>query len=88
MSRCQLGCVFIISPDVIASVGNTYKPTVTTNVRLWKLILSSSLRNWTSSMISSSDHFRVQRFFANGRSWATNIAGKFEVGALVTKFYW
>ena len=39
-----------------------------THVRLSNLASSSSLRNCTSSKMSSSDHLRVARFFTNGRS--------------------
>lgn len=56
------------------------------NVKLWKLVFNSSRKNWTSSMISSSDHFRVHKFLANGRSWATSIAGRLSRGALTTRF--
>lgn len=50
-------------------------------------MFNSSFRYWTSSRISSSDHLRVAKFFANGRSLATSIAGKFSAGAFVTRFY-
>ena len=57
-----------------------------THVRLSNLASSSSLRKFTSSRISSSDHLRAARFFTNGRSSATNIAGRLADGAFVTRF--
>jgi len=55
-------------------------------VRLWNRALSSSFRKVTSSIMSSSDHFLPAKFFTNGRTWQTSIAGKFAAGALLTKF--
>ena len=57
-----------------------------TYVRLSNLALSSSIRNCTSSRISSSDHLRVARFLTNGSSCATSIAGRLADGAFVTRF--
>ena len=58
-----------------------------TYVKLSKLSLSSSLKNCTSSRMSSSVHFLVHRFLAKGSTCATSIAGRFFAGALITRFY-
>ena len=88
MSRGELGRIFVpcsvlglfvTDPPIVCGEDGTY-------VRLSNLASSSSLRNCTSSKISSSDHLRVARFFTNGRSWATNIAGRLADGAFVTRF--
>lgn len=36
--------------------------------------------------MSSSVHFRLERFLAKGRRWATSIAGRLACGAFETRF--
>ena len=57
-----------------------------TYVRLSKRAVSSSRRYCTSSTMSSSVHFRVERFLTKGRSCATSIAGRLADGAFATRF--
>ena len=89
MTGSQFGTVFIIGP-VITTINNKFKRWSQIErksyVRLWKLSVSSSLTNCTSSSISSSENFLAQRFLANGRSWATSIAGRLADGALLMRF--
>lgn len=57
------------------------------NVNWSKLAWSSSWRNWRSSRISWSVHFRPERDFVKWRSLATTIAGRFSSGAFLTRFW-
>jgi hypothetical protein len=87
MPRGKLGRVFIprsVSGPFVADFSDHGR--YGTHVRLSNLASSSSLRKFTSSRISSSDHLRAARFFINGRSSATNIAGRLADGAFVTRF--
>lgn len=58
-----------------------------TYVRLSKRAVSSSFRYCTSSTISSSVHFRVDKFLTKGNSCATSMAGRLAEGAFDTRFY-
>lgn len=60
---------------------------ITAHVKLLKLAVNSSFKYCTSSTISSSDHFRVERLLTKGRSLVTNIAGRFASGAFETRFW-
>ena len=88
VTRQQLGTVLVVGAiewTISSSLFVTAKKS--TYVRLSKRALSSSRRNWISSTMSSSVHLRPDRFFENGKSCATSIAGRFACGALETRFY-
>ena len=77
--------VFTIRP-VYKVIQGLEQSVSTTHIRLAKFVSSSFLTNWIYSGISLSDQLDATRFFINGSSHATNMAGRFADGALAMRF--
>ena len=89
MARLEFRSILIISTAVklyMSSDPQSRKVETETHDKLSKFLASSSRRNSRSSTVSSSEYFLVNKFLTSDNNFATSIAGRFSVGAFVTKF--